>query len=223
MVRKEELAYLFIGRGSSSKDTQIKRLKEELLNKETRDFNCDTVYGKELDLRGLQEKLLLLPVKSEKRLLIIRDARHLKEEPKLFLLRYLRGSRKQTILILDIDQDDPRDTFLANLKRYSRVYSSPQEEPLEAFDLVRLIERGSASASLKTLNRLLAQGLRPEFILGALRFVGQRPGWPENKRIIKSVLNCDLEIKTGRLKAAFALEKLVVSLCGFGGFHKFAR
>jgi len=28
-------------------------------------------------------------------------------------------------------------------------------------------------------------------------------------------LGADLEIKTGRLKPTFALEKLVVSLCGF--------
>jgi len=223
MVRKEDLAYLLIGLGSSAKDIQIKRLKEGLLDKATGDFNSDVVYGKELSLRQLQEKLLFLPFKSEKRLLIIRDAQRLKEEARLFILEYLKSCGPKTVLIFDVDKDNPKDAFLNYLKKYARVYSFIQERPPEVFDLVRQVERGGSYQSLKTLNRLLTQGIKPEFILGALRFVRQQADSLASKKITKLLITCDLEIKTGRLKPSFALEKLVVSLCGFGGFHKLAH
>jgi hypothetical protein len=53
-------------------------------------------------------------------------------------------------------------------------------------------------------------------ILGGLGYTWERDVMAplEAKRRLKLLLNCDVEIKTGRLKPNFALEKLVISLCG---------
>jgi len=215
MVKKEGFVYLCIGRGSSSKDLQIKHLTEEILDKKTRDFNSDAVYGRELALKDLQEKLLFYPVKSQRRLLIIREADRLKDEVKNFLLDYLKKPKSSTALILDVERDDPDDDFLSSLKIYSHIYSFPQERVFEAFDLVREIEKRRPAQGLMILSRLLSAGVKPEFILGALRFVSRQPGSLQDRSIMRLLISCDRQIKTGRLKPAFALEKLVVGLCSF--------
>ncbi len=63
--------------------------------------------------------------------------------------------------------------------------------------------------------RLLENGERPERILGGLRYAVEKTTYHplESKKRLKFLLNCDTDIKTGRLKAEFALERLVVALC----------
>ncbi|MBU2221633.1 MAG: hypothetical protein KJ722_03350, partial [Candidatus Omnitrophica bacterium] len=41
----------------------------------------------------------------------------------------------------------------------------------------------------------------------------QRP--QEIRKRLKLLLNCDIEIKTGKAKPGLALERFIVSLCGF--------
>ena len=73
------MVYLFIGQDLnlkdapfSSKDTQLKQIKEEFLPKRVEHFNSDTLYAETLKLKDLQEKLLALPVESSKRIVIIK-------------------------------------------------------------------------------------------------------------------------------------------------------
>jgi DNA polymerase III delta subunit len=79
-----------------------------------------------------------------------------------------------------------------------------------------LIESKRPDYALRTLSQLLKNGEKPERILGGLRYSFQRgPHTPlEIRKAIKLLLNCDITIKTGRLKPEFALERLVVKLCG---------
>jgi DNA polymerase III delta subunit len=223
MVSKEIPVYLLIGQGSVFKDTQIKRIAAELLRKEAQEFNLDVLYGKGLKLDQLQERLLCLPAGDRRRVLIIRDTQDLKDELKAFLLSQVKKRRQANALVLDIDKDDPEDSFLAALKKYARVLHFRQEYTPGTFDLVRQIELKRVGMSLKILHRLLLEGFRPEFILGALRSVGRFSHSGQAKKIMKLLLSCDLEIKTGRLAAPFALEKLVVSLCALGNFGKLAH
>ncbi|MFY9402453.1 MAG: hypothetical protein WAQ07_03455, partial [Candidatus Omnitrophota bacterium] len=69
--------------------------------------------------------------------------------------------------------------------------------------------------ALKILKNLIKEGQKPEMILGALRYSLQSNTLSPLllRRRIKLLLNCDIEIKTGRFKPVFALEKLVVNLC----------
>ena len=78
MVKKESSVYLFIGQDTLSKDTRLKKLKEEFLSPHTQYFNLDVLYAGDLDLKGLQERLLCLPLKGEKRIVVIKDSQNLK-------------------------------------------------------------------------------------------------------------------------------------------------
>jgi len=209
------MVYLFVGSDHLSKEAKLKALKEEFLQKQTEQFNFDVLYGRDLTLKSLQEKLLFLPLKSHKRILVIKGAQQLKEELKEFLLRYVKKPQTAVILILDIDNSASCAGFISQMPKDARVMRFREALRVDAFTLARAIEDKRPERALHLLNQLLREGERPERILGGLRYSCERNSAysPEARRKLKLLLNCDIQIKTGRLKPAFALEKLVVELC----------
>ncbi len=216
MVREERRVYLFIGQDSASKDIRLSGLKETFLKKETKEFNSDTLYGQELTLKSLQEILLYLPLNSSSgRLVVIKNAQDLKENIKDFLARYAEHPHPKILLVLDIDKYDSRDSFMTRIFKNAQVCRFREERNLTAFDLSRQIELKKASSSLKILDKLLKEGEKPERILGGLRFNWEKyvSDPVELRKRLQALLNCDIEIKTGKLKPVFALEKFVLNLC----------
>ncbi|MFH1355363.1 MAG: hypothetical protein ABIH19_04360 [Candidatus Omnitrophota bacterium] len=212
------MTYLLLGQDSFSKSTQLNKIKEEFLAQGMEHFNYDVLYAKELNLRLLQERLLSLPVESPKRIIVIKGAQNLKEDSKSFLTRYVKSPFKKIILILDIEQQSKSDAFLNNISRYVKTIRFAQVREPDTFSLSRSIELKKPDNALRVLDQILKNGERPERILGGLRYAWERSVTTpaESKRRLSLLLGCDKEIKTGRLKPVFALEKLVVSLCSFG-------
>lgn len=216
------MVYLFIGEDAALKDIQLKAIKKEFLNKEIEQFNLDVLYAKELTLKDLQERLFYLPVNNPKRLVVIKDAQNLKEDAREFMLKYAKEPHKQIILVLDISRRDKSEEFINHIYRYAKVYCFKETKQPDAFTLGRQIALKRADYALRLLHQLLKAGERPERILGGLRYSLERNSAAplEMKRGLKFLLNCDIDIKTGRLKPVFALEKLVIKLCGPGKpFH----
>jgi DNA polymerase III delta subunit len=215
MVRIETPAYLLIGEDNSSKDLQIKKLKEKFLKKETEDFNLDLLYSEGLNLKYLQEKLLCLPVRSEKRLVIIKNCSGLEDEIKEFLVQYLKTPYPKTVLILDTDKYNAKDGFLSRIFGNIQVIRFAEVRQPNTFDLAYQIGLKKANASLKILNQLLKNGEKPERILGGLRVVWQREirQPQELKKRLKLLLDCDINIKTGKIKPGLSLERFIVGLC----------
>jgi DNA polymerase III delta subunit len=211
------MIYLFLGQDSRAKNAQLRKLKEQFLPRESAEFNYSALYGKGLTLKDLQENLAFLPVNSPQRILVIKDAQSLEEEPRAFLLRFAQCHPKETILVLDVEDDRKKDGFVSDLSRYARVQRfQPAARKLDAFALGDAVANGSPAAGLRVLSQLLDGGERPERILGGLRYSleKERLSPADFRRRLKCLLACDIEIKTGRLKPQFALEKLVVKLCG---------
>jgi DNA polymerase III delta subunit len=217
MVIKETWVYFFIGEDGLAKDKALQRLKAQILAKESQEFNFDSLYGKEATKPTLQEKLLTLPFKSPKRMLVIKSAQDLKEEAKKYLEDFIRKPSPRTVLVFDAESSNPKDGFFDFLSKNSRVFRCRQEERFDTFALGRQIELKKTQTSLRMLNKLLQDGEKPERILGGLRHAWERDltNPAEKKKRLKLLLNCDLDIKTGRLKPVFVLERLIVSLCGF--------
>lgn len=218
MVKKENPVYLLIGQDPFSKDAKLGKLKEEFLNKETQSFNLDILYGRELTLKGLQEKLLCLPLKAKKRIIVVKDAQFLKDDIRDFVLEYTGKPAEHIALVLDMDKYDPRDKFISALSRRAQVYRFRENVPPNTFTLSRQLAFRKVDSSLRVLNQLLKNGEKPERILGGLRYslVESAGNHFEARRRLKLLLNCDTDIKTGRLKPAFALERFVINLCCFG-------
>jgi DNA polymerase III delta subunit len=209
--------YLLIGQDVQAKEAQLRKIKQEFLPKELQDFNLDTLYAKEVDLKNIQEKFLLIPLKSAKRIIVIKDADSLDEPSRDFLLSYAKKPNKQLVLVLVLEHYDYQDSFIKNISRMAKVMRFKETVNPDTFTLNRQIELKKADYALRLLSQLLKNGEAPERILGGLRYAWEKQGIQslEAKRKLKLLLGCDVEIKTGRLKPAFALEKLVVSLCGF--------
>lgn len=211
------MVYLFIGGDSLSKDIQLKKIKQELLPKDTQEFNFDLLHAPEITLKKLQEKFLWLPVAAPTRLIVIKDAGLLKDEVKDFILAYAAKPYKSLCLVLDAHQYDYKDDFLKGLFKYAKVMRFKEEAKVDTFLLTRHINARRPDAALRVLNQLLKDGQRPERILGGLRFVFEKEGFAarESKKKLKLLLQCDSEIKTGKMKPVFAMEKLVIALSGF--------
>lgn len=209
------MVYVFTGEDAPSKDSQFKKIKQEFLSKETEEFNLDILYAKGLTLKDLQSKLLCLPVGGAKRMVMVKDAQSLKEEIKEFIVRYVKKPYKQIVLVLDFNRQEKKDTFFNSLSGYSKVFRFKEELHPDTFTLNRQISMKRPDFALKILNQLLKEGEKPERIMGGLRYAWENDMAPviETRRKLKFLLNCDLDIKTGRLKPNFALEKLVINLC----------
>lgn len=211
------MTYLFIGQDNLAKDAQLKKIREDFLKKETAHFNIDSLYARDLSLKEIQEKLLCLPVDSPKRLIVVKGAENLKEDIKEFILRYLEKPYQQVILILDAGRYEKRDKFFNQVSNYAKVIRFKEVQQADVFGLSRQIELRNTGGALRLLAQLLEEGERPERILGGLRYAWERDiaySRTARKRM-RLLLNCDVDIKTGRLRASFALEKLVMSLSVF--------
>jgi len=211
------MVYLLIGQDVLAKETQLKKIKQEFLPKELQDFNLDTLYAKEINLKDIQERLLAIPLKSAKRIIVIKDAHSLNEESRDFFLCYCKKPHKQLVLVLDFEHYDYKDEFIKGISPQARTLRFKETVNPDTFALSRQIQLRKTDFALRLLNQLLKNGQAPERILGGLRYAWEKQGiegQPARKKL-KLLLACDIEIKTGRLPPAFALEKLVVSLCGF--------
>ena len=216
------MIYLFLGQDSlpkdssvSFKDTQLKQIKEEFLSREVAQFNLDLLYAEALKLKELQEKLLALPVKSPKRIVVIKNAQELDKDIEDFIEEWAKLERKDTLLLLDIEEQDKKESFLKNIYKYAKTFRFKEPQALNTFNLTRQIAQRNAGSALKMLEELIKEGERPERILGGLRYTLENSPMSalEVKRRIKMLLDCDIEIKTGKAKPVFALEKLIVRLC----------
>lgn len=211
------MVYALIGEDNISKDIKIKALKQEFLKRQLEQFNLDVLYAQELSIKSLQEKLLCLPFNAKRRVVVIRNAQKLKDEVKEFILTYIKKDIPTILLILDIDRYGIKDTFISRLARYAQIVRFKESVRLDTFTLSRSIKQQKTDYALWVLSQLLESGIKAEQILGGLRYVFEEEGTKslEAKKRMKILLNCDIDIKTGRLKPSFALEKLVVNLCCF--------
>ena len=210
--------YLFAGEETQPKDIKLKALKSEVLTQSLAEFNCDTLSAPELTLKLLQEKLKFVPVGSLSRMVIIRQAGLLKENIREFVIAYLAKPYPSVTLVLDMDRYNPKDAFTQKLSRLVKVFRSRDQLQTDSFALHRQIELRRPDSALKLLRQLLENGQKPEMILGGLRYCWSREVTPQalKRRKLKTLLNCDIEIKTGKLRPDFALEKLVLKLCSLG-------
>lgn len=210
--------HLFAGEEPFSKDASLKRLIQEHLTPELEKFNLDILYAKELKLQDLQERLLCLPVKAKKRIIVIRGAEALKSEIKEFILEFVRIPAAHAILVLDVNRMDADGKFTKALVRYAQVSRFREKFIADTFGLGRAIESRRPDEALRILSNLLENGKKPEWILGGLRYVFQKDtlSAPKRKSRLKLLLACDVDIKTGRVPPDFAMERLVVKLSCLG-------
>lgn len=213
------MVYLFLGDDSIAKDIKLGQFKHEFVPSAVEEFNVECLYAKELDLLKFQESLLRLPVKAKKRIVVIRQVDKLKDNLKEYLARYCKAPLSHILLILDADKLNKNDVFFNKTSRYIKILRFKEQENLNTFRLAQEIEGGRINTSLKILHLLFLNGEKAERILGGLRYSWQRGylSHKERNRRFSLLLRCDIDIKTGRLKPDFAMERLIVSVAAHPG------
>ena len=227
MVRKENPVYLFLGQdildqeNSSLKEKELNKLKA-FLPQQTREFNLDILHcsDRSFSLKTLQEKLLFMPTGDAARIVVVRGIQDAEPAVKEFILNYVKNPSSGIILVLDADKSERKNAFIEGVSRYAEIRRFRSETQASTFNLSRLIEARKPAEGLGVLHELLDNGEKPERIMGGLRASWTRyPADPLSlKKKLKILLQCDLDIKTGRIKPVFALERLIVNLCGFRNF-----
>ena len=154
--------YLFVGQDSASKDIRLEKLKQEFLSPESKAFNFDCLYARELTLPQLQEALLRLPAGAKRRVILVREAERLKENIKEFLSRRLKEPLGHAVLILDVNKTQGNDVFLRRILPFVKLVRFQEKEALNTFRLSQEIEGRRAAVGLKVLNSLLADGEKPQ-------------------------------------------------------------
>ena len=226
-MKKEKPVYLFLGQdildqeNSSLKEKELNKLKT-CLPKQTRDFNLDVLHcnDRTFSLKALQEKLLFMPTGDGARIVVVRSLQDAQPEVKEFLVGYVRNPSVGIILVLDVDKFDPKNAFVKGVSPYAQILRFRVDAQASTFTLSSLIEDKRTADALEILHELLDSGEKPERIMGGLRASWTR--YPADplilKKKLKILLQCDLDIKTGKIKPVFALERLIVNLCGFRNF-----
>lgn len=219
------MLYLFIGEDEPAKQEKIHSLKSELLKKGFEDFNYEALDAKELTLPTLKEALSRLPVESPQRIMVIKDVFRLQDALKDYFTAQIEKLPKDLIIILEAAVIPKAESaFFNKISKYGKVIPFKTKEKINAFGLARAIERKDADSALNMLVDLFRNGEKPERILGALRyqFVKSDSSFTapdslklkEKKEKVSLLLETDLNLKTGKVKPEFALEALVVKLCG---------
>jgi len=227
--------YLFVGEDEFSKDTKLEKIKDQLNLAKLEAFNFEILYAGDLDLSTLKERLSLLPinpalspplhagaglahkggVNARQRLILIKDAPKLSADIKQYLVSWLSQPFPHVSLILDARRVDERDQFFNQISGLVKVINFRRSVEINAFTLARSIGQKKIKPALRLLHQLLLQGSKPEIIIGALRYqlAKERLDFAEQKKKLKFLFDCDIDIKTGRLKPEFALERLLIRLC----------
>jgi DNA polymerase III delta subunit len=147
---------------------------------------------------------------------VIKDILRFKDNFQDFLLSRVDNLPNDIIIVFDIISIPREQNPLLNkLLEVAKVIHFKSKKKTNAFDLAYEIERKQVGGALNILADLFRAGEKPERILGALGYQFTKQGLNPDERLKKVdlLLAADVTIKTGKLKAQFALEMLVIRLC----------
>ena len=80
---------------------------------------------------------MVLPVESSKRIVIIKNAQELDPDIDDFILRWAKQASKDILLLLDIEKQNKKETFLRNISKYAKVFRFKEVLALNTFNLSR--------------------------------------------------------------------------------------
>lgn len=93
-------AYYICGEDDFQKEDAMKQLVDKAIEPGMRDFNMDVRRAQEMDAKSLDAALSALPMMSDRRVLVIREAGSLKKDARKVLDRYLAAPSPDVMVIL---------------------------------------------------------------------------------------------------------------------------
>ncbi len=113
-LKKKELhpLYFFFGDERFLLDENLKQLEEIALGEGLRDFNLNTFYGQEADAGQVRDAAETLPMMSQVRLVVLKEAQELKDKEWEQLMPLIETPVESTVFICVADKVDRRKKFI---------------------------------------------------------------------------------------------------------------
>lgn len=116
--------YLLHGEEPYFIDTVTKAAEQHILDKNERDFNLTILYGKDVNLDQLLERVKQYPMMAERQVVIIKEAQHVRSWDKLNA--YFENPVSSTVLILahKYKKADTRKKFVKSINKNGSIFLS---------------------------------------------------------------------------------------------------
>lgn len=208
---------IFLGDNPVAKDQKIEGIRAKVLpDADALQFDYEILHAVKLDTDDLKKSLLILPVISQKRLIVIRNAHKLSAAHQKILSEFFSTKPKHVELIFDSEAEDVKGKFFTQCKKSAKTYRFSSDPQANVFDMTRAMSARNPGKALKILSELLAEGNHPLQIIGALIwFWGKSKNQMSRERFkegLDDLKEADLNIKRSRLSPEQAVELLVVKL-----------
>jgi DNA polymerase III delta subunit len=161
MASLKDRIFLICGQDYPQRRLIIENIKKRILQKATGQFNTLTFYAKEIDIKDLQEKILLIPF-DQKKILIFKDAENIPKAIKEFLLNDITKILSNNYILFETEKtyftNDRRiaqDKFLNFVFSNSTLFKVGKYVSGPSFsDFIISIRSGDLSTALYVLAKL---------------------------------------------------------------------
>ncbi|MFA5272083.1 MAG: hypothetical protein WC412_07095 [Candidatus Omnitrophota bacterium] len=161
MASLRDSIFLICGQDYAQRRLIIENIKKKILQKTTGQFNTLTFYAKEIEIKDLQEKILLIPF-DQKKILIFKDTENIPKAIKEFLLNNITKILSNNYILFETEKgyftNDRRvaqDKFLNFVFSNSTVFKVGKYVSVPSFsDFIASIRSGDLSTALYVLAKL---------------------------------------------------------------------
>jgi hypothetical protein len=226
MVSVREKIFLICGADFSQHKQALANIKKKILQGANSSLNTLTLYGKEVNIKTLQEELFLTSFDKSK-VVIFKNFFELKAEAKDFIFNNLKRILTANYIICQTDKDyyqlqknkrlisDKLFSFVFKSAALCRVTSGPKKFSIE--DFMAGIRRNDLSFSLYVLESLFESGakdkaLGPQVIGILVKKFSYLKNSSEKNKAFQYLWEADRAIKEKGLAPRLVIETLLVKL-----------
>ncbi|MCX5680395.1 MAG: DNA polymerase III subunit delta, partial [Candidatus Omnitrophica bacterium] len=202
MVRLHPAVFLFIGNDSYSKERAVESLGVDISKGVPEDLEYKVFHGRDADPSDVLDHIRTVPLFSEKRLILIRDAGQMSSEGIELLAGKLKDLSQSTCLVFDFKDDSVLKIYPALAKAASvKMFGELKGQGLISWATDLVTSRSGKTIENEAV-RLLAElkGALPIDLVGELEklmaFTGDR----------KTIKASDVEEAVGRSVSASAFD-----------------
>ena len=221
MANLKSRIFLICGQDFASRRLIIENIKKTILQKATGSLNTLIFYAKEIDIKDLQEKILLIPF-DQKKILIFKDIENIPKAIKDFLLTSITKILSNNYILFETEKNyfanDRRiaqDKFLSFIFSNSTIFKAGKYIYQTSFnDFINSIRSGDPASSLYVLSRLFeaktSDGEKKALGLQLFGVLVSEVSYLKDKNLrekyFKQLLKTDRMIKEKGMEPRFAIE-----------------
>jgi hypothetical protein len=221
MANLKEKIFLICGQDYPQRRLIIENIKKKILPIATGSLNLNIFYAKEIDIKDLQEKILLIPF-DQKKILVFKDIENIPKVIKDFLLANITKILSNNYILFETEKNyfanDKRiaqDKFLNFIFSNSTVFKAGKYVYQTSFnDFINSVRSGNPALALYVLSKLFESRVSDaeKKALGLQLFgvlvseVSYLKDKSLREKYLKQLLKTDRMIKEKGMEPRFAIE-----------------